>query len=305
VLYVAGYGRSGSTLLNRLLGQQPGVCGAGELSRYALWSESVRPCSCGRPIASCAFWSRVRDGRPSTTGRSRWDAVIDSAATLMFGYWWVPAKARASYRDAQQALFRSIAAASGSTVIVDCSKSAIPGAGRARALRHVAGLEISIIHLVRNPQAVRESLMRGTNKELEGRVPRGRRLRRIRSFVGWAVANAAARRLSGRHFAGSSCLVRYEELMAEPARTLHALEQSLGIGLGRAVAVAGRHAAETPVHVAEGNRMRHLPLLLLDSGPASATLIDRWLCVMICGLQSRRLGYGVSGTLQPGRQSRA
>ena len=39
VLYIGGMGRSGSTLVDRVLGQAPGVCSVGEL--VFLWERGV------------------------------------------------------------------------------------------------------------------------------------------------------------------------------------------------------------------------------------------------------------------------
>ena len=66
VLYLAGSGRSGSTLLTTILGQLAGFFAAGEL-RY-LWQRGVlenRPCGCGLPVNDCPFWSAVRRELPA------------------------------------------------------------------------------------------------------------------------------------------------------------------------------------------------------------------------------------------------
>lgn len=62
VLFIGGYGRSGSTLLDRMLGQMEGFFSAGEL-RY-IWDRSFAEnqlCGCGKPFKKCAFWSTVID----------------------------------------------------------------------------------------------------------------------------------------------------------------------------------------------------------------------------------------------------
>src|SRR3712207_9509572 len=62
VVYIAGDGRSGSTLLSRLLHQVPGWLALGEV-RY-FWERGLqqdRACECGRPFSECPLWSRVAD----------------------------------------------------------------------------------------------------------------------------------------------------------------------------------------------------------------------------------------------------
>ena len=60
VLYIAGWGRSGSTILTNLLGQVPGFFSGGEL-RY-LWERNLaggHECGCGEAFLDCKIWSRV------------------------------------------------------------------------------------------------------------------------------------------------------------------------------------------------------------------------------------------------------
>ena len=60
VLYIAGSGRSGSTILDNILGELDGFVSAGEV-RF-LWERGMRDdrtCACGEPFSSCPFWGDV------------------------------------------------------------------------------------------------------------------------------------------------------------------------------------------------------------------------------------------------------
>jgi hypothetical protein len=60
LLYLGGLGRSGSTIIERLLGQLPGVCSVGEVVH--LWRRGIgdaERCGCGEPFPGCPFWSKV------------------------------------------------------------------------------------------------------------------------------------------------------------------------------------------------------------------------------------------------------
>src|SRR5438067_145989 len=62
VVYIAGCGRSGSTLLDRILGEAPGFVPGGELRN--VWSWGVTPtarCGCGVGFQECSFWRAVYD----------------------------------------------------------------------------------------------------------------------------------------------------------------------------------------------------------------------------------------------------
>ena len=60
LLVVVGTTRSGSTLLDVLLGDTPSLFVGGE--PHMIWERGYlkgQPCSCGEPIRRCEFWSEV------------------------------------------------------------------------------------------------------------------------------------------------------------------------------------------------------------------------------------------------------
>lgn len=59
VVYVAGLGRSGSSLLDYLLGHSQDIASTGELHRLSL-APRRRLCSCGASLSQCFWWERVR-----------------------------------------------------------------------------------------------------------------------------------------------------------------------------------------------------------------------------------------------------
>ena len=67
ILYIAGYGRSGSTLLDIVLGNHPENVGVGEVS-FLLndWANRSRRCSCGVPYQECEFWKNLFLDSPPT-----------------------------------------------------------------------------------------------------------------------------------------------------------------------------------------------------------------------------------------------
>src|SRR5690606_1125882 len=57
ILYIAGAGHSGSSLLDVILNNHPKIVGTGELHRLSL-NPDTRVCSCGEVIKDCPVWSR-------------------------------------------------------------------------------------------------------------------------------------------------------------------------------------------------------------------------------------------------------
>src|SRR5215471_1503195 len=77
VVYLGGLGRSGSTLVERLLGELPGVCAVGEVVH--LWERGVvegERCGCGLAFADCGFWAKV--GQAAFGG---WDSDCAARST--------------------------------------------------------------------------------------------------------------------------------------------------------------------------------------------------------------------------------
>src|SRR5689334_4402568 len=78
VLYIGGFGRSGTTLLNRMLGELPDVCAIGETVN--LWHQGLlrnERCGCGCAFFDCPFWREV--GRRAFGGWSSIDPDYVSA----------------------------------------------------------------------------------------------------------------------------------------------------------------------------------------------------------------------------------
>jgi len=60
LLYIGGWGRSGSSVLANVLGSHARIASLGEV-RY-VWDRGVledKRCGCGEPFSACAFWQRV------------------------------------------------------------------------------------------------------------------------------------------------------------------------------------------------------------------------------------------------------
>ena len=60
VIYIAGSGRSGSTMLERVLGEMPGFVNVGELiDLFRRTAPRGERCGCGLAFADCPFWIGV------------------------------------------------------------------------------------------------------------------------------------------------------------------------------------------------------------------------------------------------------
>ena len=171
VLYIGGFGRSGSTLVERILGQLSGFCSSGEV--VFLWQRGLiegQLCGCGTPVPECDFWSRV--GKTAFGG---WDQ-LDPHEMLALQKRidrnrYIPSMVAPRLRPAAQAdldrytdvlskLYRAIGEVAGARVVIDASKHA----STAFLLRRVPGIDLRVVHLVRDSRGVAYSWTKEVKK---------------------------------------------------------------------------------------------------------------------------------------------
>ena len=58
IIYIGGYGRSGSTILDIVL-QNAGAGSLGALSNLPTWLKFDHLCSCGEKFSCCSFWKDI------------------------------------------------------------------------------------------------------------------------------------------------------------------------------------------------------------------------------------------------------
>lgn len=227
VLYVVGKGRSGSTLLDRLLGQLDGFFSTGELSR--LWDWGVvrgYPCSCGRSVWECAVWGEVLDrldvdptDGPRLAELTRWALAWPRLPVLLASDDASRRNSRLrSYATVAADLYRAIVEVTGARVVVDSSKwPAHPG-----LLGFVDGVAPRGLHLTRDPRGVAFSYLR--RKPTGGRQPPMPRFHPAHSATSWLVRNALAE-VVRRRTAAPIHHVRYEDLADRPDDVLEGLRE--------------------------------------------------------------------------------
>ncbi len=164
VLLVAGVGKSGSTLLGALLGQIPGYLNVGEVISIEHARQDDHCCGCGAPVEHCAFWGPLITesiGGLDKLNAAEW-SQLHTKALISPRLIARNLSRRSNEKDFPQlrALYNALAGRDDGAVIVDGSKSY----RYARVLRDLPGIDLHVLHLVRDPRAVEYSKSRLLSK---------------------------------------------------------------------------------------------------------------------------------------------
>lgn len=293
VLYIGGMGRSGTTLLNRMLGELPGVCAVGEAVN--LWRQGVvnnEKCGCGKLFHSCSFWREV--GAAAFGGWHRVDlgrVFALHSAESRFRYAREASLAPGIRRGIEannvlySRLYSAISQVSGCPVVVDASKHA----SLLSYLRHHEPLPVRLIHLVRDSRGVAHSftkLRRRPESDDPGSVMD--RFSAVHTAMLWNLYNASF--LAVRRLGVAYHRLRYEDLVSTPRQRLREIAAATGIDLDRKALsfVGDGHVRLTEDHCVAGNPMR------FQHGRVALREDDEWVSEL-----SRRNRIAVTGLTLP------
>ncbi|WGF89053.1 sulfotransferase [Marinivivus vitaminiproducens] len=298
VVAIAGTGRSGSTLLDRLLGGFGPCVSCGEVEY--LWQRGLlngERCGCGRPAHECPFWRSVLE---LAFGPARPQALASAALEFLEPVnrnRHIRTLLRGGLRSERQAvsalwltpLYRAIAQTSGSDVVVDSSKH--PSYVTLLALTE--GLDVRLLHIVRDARAVSHAWSRPKARpEIGDGTTLMPRFSMLKSTTDWLSYNAYFERLGQRLGEDRYLRVRYEDLAQQPWRTLERVRTWLGLEHGP---LSGGSFDLPAGHTVSGNPMR------FQTGPLDIRPDEAWqremspLARLSVGLMTyplqRRYGY--------------
>jgi hypothetical protein len=278
ILYIAGSGRTGSTLLGQLLGQIDGFFSVGEARN--LWQRGLierRKCGCGRPVPDCPSWSAIIGhafGSIDAVGASRLSTLAgrrDRARSIPL----LLMRRRAAwpsideYAQALASLYDAIGSETGCRVIVDSSKSPV----YAEQLDRIPGARVCVVHLIRDPRATAYSWLRkkslpdfGDNRMMARQSPltSARRWLKVQGLTELLWRRRATRYLP----------VRYEDLVQRPAEVLTRICTLIGEDPGRLPFTGLTTARLEMTHSVSGNPDRFV------NGTVELRLDDEWVTCM-------------------------
>lgn len=302
VLFIGGLGRSGTTLLERLLGQLPGALPLGELAH--LWERDVinnESCACGAAFSACEFWQRI--GRVAFNG---WDMVdidrIRALKSTVDRTRHIPTLAARQLKAPQLSLvteyasfyhriYQAAATDTNAQVIIDSSKHA----SLAYCLRWCPDIDLRVLHVVRDSRGVAYSWTKEVTRPESAVGEQMTRYSPARAALLWNAQNAAFSVLGRRGV--SVRRVRYEKLMADPRAVVARLAEWVGLPVTphQLRYINDSYADLGPSHSAAGNPMRftvgRIPLRFDDAWTDELAPSQRRLVATLTRPLLSRYGY--------------
>ena len=234
VLFIGGWGRSGSTILELMLGEMQGYYPVGEI--YNIWVRGFdenQLCSCGNPFKECEFWCSVVEeafgGFQSLDMKEvlDWQQSIDRMRyipQLAF-----PSLRRIKYKEKFQQyagtlerLYTAIKKVSNCKVIVDSSKEPTHGF----VLNAIHQIDLGIVHLIRDSRGVAFSWQRKKSRpEIYWKKEYMPKYSFARSAIEWNIRNLIVDMLS--LLCKRNIKIFYEDLVAQPRTTVSKLIKDL------------------------------------------------------------------------------
>ena len=308
IVYVAGSGRSGSTVLGQVLGAIPNWAFCGELRQGFSILAANNLCGCGAPAQKCDFWRAViehafggfdRDMLERTSYLTQ-RVSLHRHSLVHLSPLKAPGFVRdtAEYADIVTRVYQGIRFVTGCQVIVDSSK--IPS--YYFILKQSDQLDTKVAHIVRDSRAVVYSNRR---KKYDPSNAWGRQYLLQQGLaltaVAWNLKNAFISSVIAKN--NESIRLRYEDFVAAPDKALRQVVDLVDPAQSPPPVRGGQLEIGTQ-HTLGGNPVK------FRTGPVQLRLDDEWQAMM--GQRHRMLVTGLTwpmiaayGYLGRGRRARA
>ena len=308
VLFIGALGRSGTTLIERLLGELPGTASLGEVVH--LWERGVgagEKCGCGVPFPECPFWAKV--GELAFGGWDAFDlAEFQWAKDAVDRTRRIPALSRGelpdelrepltAYVSSYERLYHAVREVSGARLLIDSSKHA----SLAFCLRSAASagrLDLRVAHVLRDSRGVAQSWSKEVRRPEATEASAEQYMARWaphKVAMHWNAANWSYGLLGRRGVPVRT--VRYEEFLADPRGTLRGIAEFAGLAVadGDLGFLGDDHAMLSANHTASGNPMRfttgRVELRRDDAWREQLPPARRWVVTALTLPLLRRYGY--------------
>jgi hypothetical protein len=307
LIYIASNGRSGSTLLETILGNHSSIVNVGEIQ---VWPKNIIeggsvPCGCGKTVSDCSFWASMQQKiNPLQQSPPKIDFFRENyyagkavrwSRLSEFSKMKTPDRITQeikNYGENNQAVFQALLELLESQTgtryqwIVDSSKDPY----RLLWLVRSQLFNIKVIHLVKDPRAFVYSM---TKKILQQQPENKGKLieMTVSKSLAWVLQNSLFSQIASNYLAKSDyLLINYEKLAAEPQATVKEICQTIGCQFEKEAVTSFRHNKN---HTIAGNPMRFRQggIVLDEEWKTSFPPVYQRLTELITSMNTSRYGY--------------
>lgn len=297
VVYILSTGRSGSTLLDLLLGSSENTWTLGE-AQILPWElrENRQPCGCGVQVAECEFWRNVLPNLPIGEGTYPIEHFRETHTSAKAFRWHILSsllfnhrdenlrKAAQEYGDLNAKYFSEVRAEAESRTnreiqwLVDASKDHY----RLLWLDASDRFDLRVVFLTKSPQAYAYSRIKSSSV--------GRLRMTAHATVSWTLINALMYLICRRRFQSRFRHVHYRDIAAAPDVYRTRFEEWLDVAFPTWHSTAIR---EYENHGISGNHMRleNTPIRLDEAWKHQLTSLEKSLAQGLSFPLAQILGY--------------
>jgi hypothetical protein len=227
VVLIAGAAHGGTTIFNMMLGQHTDIFATGKLRDFphGVVFEAANICSCGAPAADCPFWLEIRrryqpiDEQPNEEKLPRLYDLISSLSGRMF--------------------------------VGDVTHNV----GYAQLLQSIDGIDLYLVHVVRDGRAVVYSRIRKDLRIGTLGTSRWQRIRRIAAVSRHWMRQTSTYSRMEKQLGAKAVRVSYETICNNPRAALRPVGECLGLDFDPIGARLGSgQPFERVPHMIRGNR---------------------------------------------------
>ena len=270
VIYLAGMGHSGTTLLGMLLGAQEGVFNLGEVDGYENDYKENRFCTCGEPVQNCSFWTQIISEYQEITQKSeskyyydfsKPQEGLDFEERNVYKKWQDRIKgvsidkiegSRKKYLRSNNLILTLIAERLGSQFLVDTSKNLT----RMAILLKSEKIVVKPVFVVRNAEEIVKGFLKRKPSSFLDKIC----FSSLKKILGWRNKLRKIRIFIDRNLKDKNFyIITYREFCSNPIITTKKLCQFLGVNfnLDTLERESGEFFLNNPQHLFTGNKLKN------------------------------------------------
>jgi len=248
VIYILGAGRSGTTIIDIVLGNNKNIFSCGELVRFSELRSEPRGVS--PESENYRFWKGIEEtlfkAFPTSHERLfqlfRKMEYLSSFFMHLFG--WRSRKVRQEYKEYIKTFFGILFDTIDESIVIDSSKYA----GRALGLLNCLDYDIYLIYVIRDPVMVVKSFAkRNVEQPSKGFIS---------ANIYYFIANLMCRIVVMKAKKSHVYILNYENFIRNPVQELNHIQSHFKIDLSESIRLARSQEPFTVGYLFDGNRIR-------------------------------------------------